>query len=285
VTDARPAETTERRRDVRALLVEDVTLRFGGIRALDAVTFRVAPGTVHALIGPNGAGKSSCFNVISGLYRATSGRVLLGETVLTDLAPHRLAALGVGRSFQNIALSPGSTVRDNVLLGRHLLLRRAGRRERRRHVERVGEICAFLGIGDRLDEQVAALPYGVAKRVDIARAMAVEPTLLLLDEPAAGLTSSETAEMAATIADLRDALGISILLVEHDMSLVMGIADRITVLDFGRLIADDVPAVVRSDPEVVRAYLGSEQADGAPQQSRVPTGTPRRGDELAEEPT
>ncbi len=252
------------RTGVAPLVVDDVTLRFGGITALDGVGFTVEPGTVHALIGPNGAGKSSCFNVISGLYRPTSGRARYGDTDLTALAPHRLAALGIGRSFQNIALSPGSTVRDNVLLGRHALTRggfwsgglRLGRTAERRHVVRVEEICGFLGVGDRLDAPVGALPYGLAKRVDIARALAVEPTLLLLDEPAAGLNAVETAGMAVTIRDLRDALGISVLLVEHDMGLVMGIADRVSVLDFGRLIADGPPAAVQSDPAVIAAYLG-----------------------------
>jgi len=264
------AVAAEPRSDVRPLTVDRVTVRFGTLRALSDVSFTVQPGAVHAVIGPNGAGKSTMFNVLSGVYRASEGEVRLGDDVLTGLRPHRVARLGVARAFQNIALSASQTVAENLMLGRHRLTRAgfvaSGLRlprateEARRHGARIREIAEFLDLRDQLDVPVGVLSYGDQKRVEVARALAAEPRLLLLDEPVAGMNAAETDRMARAVLDIRDALGISIVLVEHDMGMVMGIADRVTVLDFGRCIADGTPDEVRADAEVVRAYLGSGDA-------------------------
>ncbi|MEU9574953.1 ABC transporter ATP-binding protein [Streptomyces massasporeus] len=256
------------------LAVTDVTVRFAGLTALDAVSFTVAPGSVHALIGPNGAGKSTCFNVLSGLCRPATGTVRLGDADLTRLAPHRIAALGVARTFQNIVTTEG-TVADNLMLGRHALSR-AGfaasalrlphvRREQREHLARAREIAELTGLGHHFDNPVALLSYGDRKRVEFARALCLEPSVLLLDEPVAGMNAAERARTVEVVHAVRAELGLSVVLVEHDMGLVMRLADEVTVLDFGRAIAHGTPDEVRGDPEVLRAYLGTgaEQEDAA----------------------
>ncbi|MGW5639504.1 ABC transporter ATP-binding protein [Streptomyces sp. NPDC003832] len=262
------------------LAVRDVTVRFAGLTALDSVSFTVAPGTAHAIIGPNGAGKSTCFNVLSGLYRPASGTVSLGDTELTRLAPHRIAALGVARTFQNIVTTQG-TVADNLMLGRHLLSRAGFAasalrlphvvREQREHLAKAREIAELTGLGPHFDSPVGLLSYGDRKRVEFARALCLEPTVLLLDEPVAGMNAAERARTAETIRAVRAELGLSVVLVEHDMGLVMRLADEVTVLDFGRVIAHGTPDEVRRDPEVLRAYLGTEatEATDAPEAAKA----------------
>jgi branched-chain amino acid transport system ATP-binding protein len=253
-----------------ALVAEDVTVRFGGLIALDGVSLTVQPGSTHAVIGPNGAGKSTLLNVLTGVYRADRGTVRFGAATISGRSASRIAGCGISRTFQNLALSPFMSVRDNLLLGRHSLTRTGflgaglrGPRARREEAEQARAIerpVELLGLTGVLDRPVATLPYGDRKRVELARALCAEPSLLLLDEPVAGMNADETQRMAGAIARVREALGISILVVEHDMRFVMGLADEVTVLDFGRRIAHGTPEQVQADERVLEAYLGVKDA-------------------------
>ena len=253
--------------DLPLLSVEGVTIRFGGVVALDGVSFGVKRGQICGVIGPNGAGKTSLFNCISRLYAPRSGSIRFEGVKLETVPRHAIAKLGIARTFQNLALFASMSVRENVMVGVHALARGGflvnglslpfARREERRIAERADALIEEFRLSKVAHRPVAELPFGLRKRVELARALALEPKLLLLDEPAAGLNHEEVQDLGAEFQAIRDRRGVAVLLVEHHMNLVMRVSDQVVALDFGRLIANGRPDEVRSNPEVVRAYLGS----------------------------
>ena len=251
------------------LRVEDLSISFGGLQALDGVRFAVEKGEIYSIIGPNGAGKTTVFNCISGIYKPSGGKIFFKDQDITPLKPDRVARIGIARTFQNIELFAHMTAMNNLMLGRHnklkvgiwagatfLTANSKAAREEIKNREKVEEIIDFLELQAARNQMVINLPYGTQKLIELGRALALEPEVLLLDEPSAGMNLEEKENLIFSIRDIRDDFGITILLVEHDMNLVMDISDRILALNYGQVIAEGVPAEIQKHPEVLKAYLG-----------------------------
>ena len=251
---------------MRFFAAEDLVINFGGIRAVDGVSFTVDQGQIFTIIGPNGAGKTTIFNLVSRIYDPTGGRLVFCDEDITRVPPHEIARRGIARTFQNIALFKGMTVLDNIMTGRNLKMKSnfllqalywgPARREEIEHRKKAEEIIDFLEIQAIRKTPVGRLPYGLQKRVELGRALVAEPEILLLDEPMAGMNVEEKQDMCRFILDVNDQFGTTIVLIEHDMGVVMDISDRVVVLDYGKKIGDGTPQEVRANQDVVRAYLG-----------------------------
>ncbi len=247
--------------------VDSLSLHFGGLKAVDDVNFEIRKGEIFTIIGPNGAGKTSIFNMISRLYEPTSGRLFYEDRDITGVPPHQIASMGIARTFQNIELFDNASVLSNLLVGRHchsktqlwqeILFLPNVRRAEKAHRAMVEEVIELLDLQAYREKIIAGLPYGVRKVVEMARALCSEPKLVLLDEPSSGLNVEETDDMSYWIRDIRNELGITVLMVEHDMSLVNRVSDRVLALNYGRVIAEGTPAEVQRHPDVVAAYLGA----------------------------